>query len=179
MLKNFKLGLVIAVAGFALLVAMQPAHFTISRSTRVAAPPAQIFGLVNDLHQWNRWSPWAKLDPDMKTAFDGPGAGVGAAQTWGGNSSVGAGQMQVVKSVPSQEVGIQMVMVRPVPASNDVDFTFSPDGQGTVVTWTMSGQKNFVAKAFGLFASMDKMVGAQFESGLANLKALAETPTKK
>jgi hypothetical protein len=76
-------------------------------------------------------------------------------------------------------VGIQLVMVRPMPASNDVDFTFSPDGQGTVVTWSMSGQKNFLAKAFGIFASMDKMVGGEFESGLANLKALAETPAKK
>ncbi|HTB34827.1 MAG TPA: SRPBCC family protein [bacterium] len=179
MWKNFKLGLVIALAGFALLVATQPSQFTVSRSTGIAAPPAKVFALVNDMHQWNSWSPWAKLDPDMKTAFDGPAAGVGAMETWGGNSRVGAGQMLVVKSVPAQEVGIKLVMVKPMPASNDVDFTFSPDGKGTVVTWSMSGQKNFVAKAFGLFVSMDKMVGGEFENGLANLKALAETPVKK
>ena len=179
MLKKTLLIVVVVLAAFAAFVATRPADFSITRSATIAAPPAKVFTLVNDMHQWNVWSPWAKLDPDMKTTYDGPAAGVGAAESWDGNGRVGAGKMTVVTSVPAREIGIQLEMLKPMHDTNAVDFTFSPEGRGTVVTWSMTGQKNFVAKAFSVFMSMDKMVGGEFESGLANLKAVAEAPTKK
>jgi len=178
MFKKILIVLVVALAAFAAYVATRPADFTITRSASMAASPAKVFGVVNDLHQWNDWSPWAKLDPDMKTVYEGPSKGVGAISSWTGNNKVGEGKMTLVKSEPNSLVSFQLEFLKPMKANNTVDFSFKPEGKGTLVTWTMSGKNSFVGKAFCAFMNMDKMVGGDFESGLANLKALVEAKKK-
>ncbi len=170
------LGLFAALIGIlAVTVAMQPAEFSIVRGTTIAAPPATVFGLVNDFHQWEKWSPWAKLDPAMKTTFEGSESGAGAVYTWTGNSDVGEGKMIILESRAPEQVGIQLEFIKPMAATNTSEFSFKPEGDGTTVTWTMAGKNNFVGKAFCLFVDMDAMVGADFEKGLTAMKAAAES----
>jgi uncharacterized protein YndB with AHSA1/START domain len=179
MLKTILIVIVVLVVGFAGIVAMQPDAFSVHRSATIAAPPAEVFALVNDFHKWDAWSPWAKLDPAMKQAFEGPPAGVGAIYTWSGNKEAGEGRMTIVESQPNEHVRIKLDFTRPFASTNTTDFTFKPDGTGVAVDWTMSGQHNFITKALCLFMSMDKMVGPDFEKGLAQMKSIAEAATKK
>src|SRR5262249_32595798 len=178
MLINLLVVLAIAIAVFLVVVALQPADFKISRSTAIAAAPAEAFSQVNDFHRWENWSPWAKIDPAMKTTFDGPALGEGSAYSWSGNNKVGEGKMTVTKSQPSEQILIKLEFLRPFKATNMAEFTFKPEGPGTRVTWTMSGKKNFVAKAFQLFVNMEKMLGPDFEKGLAQLRSVVETAKK-
>lgn len=174
-LKKILIGFVAILAIFSIVVAFQPPDFAISRSASMAAPPAVAFAQVNDFHQWEAWSPWAKLDPAMKTTYEGPGAGTGAIYSWAGNDQVGEGRMTIVDSRPGELVRIKLEFLKPFPATNQADFTFKGDAAQTTVTWTMSGRKNFIQKAFCMFMDMDKMVGADFEKGLAQMKTAAES----
>ena len=140
----------------------------------IAAAPEALFPLVNDFHQWEGWSPWAKLDPAMKVVYDGPASGVGAVYKWTGDSKVGEGRMTLIESQPVSVIRINLEFLKPMESTSITQFAFKPEGKGTSVTWTMSGKNNFVGKAFCLFASMDKMVGPDFEKGLAQMKSLAE-----
>jgi uncharacterized protein YndB with AHSA1/START domain len=159
---------------FVIVAALQPGTFRVVRSAAIAAPPSAVFEQVNDLHRWEAWSPWAKLDPNMKQTYDGPPAGVGAVSAWSGNKKVGEGRMTITDSRPNELVRLRLEFLRPFKATNTAELEFKPDAGGTVVTWSMSGDKNFLSKAFCLFMDMDKMVGGDFEKGLANLKSLAE-----
>jgi hypothetical protein len=152
---------------------MQPPDFRISRSATIPAPPAAVFAQVNELRNWEGRSPWVKLDPSMKQTYEGPDAGTGAISRWSGNGQVGEGKMTITESKPGELVRIQLEFVKPMAATNDVRFDFKPQGSETLVTWTMSGKSNFVQKAFGLFMDMEKMLGGQFEQGLAQLKTAA------
>ena len=171
--------LIAIVALLAVVVSMQPAEFRISRSTKITAPPEAVFAQVNDLHKWEAWSPWAKMDPNAKMTFEGPAAGKGAAYTWAGNSKVGEGKMAITDSKPSELVVFQLDFLKPMKATNVAEFTFKPEGDQTMVTWTMTGTNGFVGKAFGLVVNCDKMVGGEFEKGLASMKSLVEGGTKK
>jgi hypothetical protein len=130
---------------------------------------------VNDFHNWNAWSPWAKIDPAMKQTYEGAPAGTGAIYSWNGDNKVGEGRMTLKESRPNELIRIKLEFMRPFKAINDAEFAFKPDGNQTMVTWSMSGRKNFMFKAFGLFMSMDKMVGGDFEKGLASMKSIVET----
>ncbi len=156
------------------LIATRPAEFRISRSAEIAAPPRAVFEHVNDFHAWEAWSPWAKLDPACKLRYEGPPSGVGAVYGWSGNSKVGQGQMTITDSKPGELVLIRLEFLRPFKCTNTAEFRFAPGGGRTKVTWSMLGRKNFLTKAFGLFCNMDKMVGGDFEKGLAQMKAIAE-----
>ena len=171
--------LVAAVAVFAVVASMQPAEFRISRSTKITAPPEAVFAQVNDLHKWEAWSPWAKMDPNAKMTFEGPAAGKGAGYTWAGNSKVGEGKMTITDSKPSELVVFQLDFLKPMQGTNAAEFTFKPEGNQTLVTWTMTGTNGFVGKAFGLIVNCDKMVGGEFEKGLAAMKTLVEGDAKK
>jgi hypothetical protein len=175
MLVKILIGLAAAAAVFAIIVALQPAQFRIARSLTVLAPPAVVFPQVNALRSWEAWSPWATVDPQMKISFEGPPAGVGSAMVWSGNAQVGAGRSTVVESRPCELIRFRLDMTRPFAATSQAEFTFKPDGRATVVTWSMSGRRNFACKAIGLFMDCDKMCGDQFEKGLAKLKAVAES----
>jgi len=134
---------------------------------------------VNDFHNWEAWSPWAKLDPAAKATFEGPSTGTGAIFKWAGNKEVGEGSMTITESRPSDLIRIKLEFLRPFEATNSAEFTFKPEGNRTAVTWSMEGKNNFIAKAVCLFMNMDKMVGGQFEQGLAQMKAVVEAAPKK
>lgn len=174
MLVKILVALVALIAVFAVVVAMQSPHFRVERSATIAAPPEVVFAQVNNLRNWEAWSPWAKVDPAMKQIYEGPVDGIGSVYRWSGNNDVGEGSSTITESRPNESVRFKLDFVRPFKGSNDVEFTFKPEGGQTVVTWAMSGERNFFFKALGLFMNCDKMCGDQFEQGLAKLKSLAE-----
>jgi hypothetical protein len=174
-LKKILIALALLILGFVVVVALQPSDFQVERSATVAAPQAEVFAQVNDLHKWDAWSPWAKLDPEAKIGFEGPESGQGAAMTWAGNDKVGEGKMTVVESQPNDAVKLKVDFVKPFEGTSNSDFGFKPEGDQTAVTWTMSAHHNFLEKAFCLVMNGKKMIGDDMEKGLAQLKSLAET----
>jgi Polyketide cyclase / dehydrase and lipid transport len=166
--------IVLIVVVFCVVVAMQPATYRVERSTTINAPAATAFAQVNDFHKWEAWSPWAKVDPAMKTTYEGAPAGTGAMYSWTGNDQVGEGRMTITESRPSDLIKINLQFIKPFAANNATTFTFKPQGNQTAVTWTMDGNNNFVGKAASLFMNIDKMVGGDFEKGLAQMKTISE-----
>jgi uncharacterized protein YndB with AHSA1/START domain len=163
------------VVVFVVFVATRPAAFRIERSIVVSAPPESAFAHVNDFHKWAAWSPWEKMDPTMKKTFDGAPAGAGAVYSWVGNQKVGEGRMTIEKSEAPSLVGLKLEFFKPWAATNATTFSFVPSDGGTKVTWAMDGaHAGFGAKAFSVVMNMDKLVGKDFERGLASLKTLAE-----
>jgi hypothetical protein len=169
---------VLVVGVLAAIVALQPSEFRIERSATIAAPAPVVFAQVNDFHNWQAWSPWAKLDPAVKNSFAGSSAGRGAAFAWAGNSQVGEGRMTITESRPSELVRIKLEFLKPFEATNTAEFTFKPQGERTAVTWSMYGHNNFVGRAVALFVNMDKALGGEFEKGLASMKSVAEASAK-
>jgi Polyketide cyclase / dehydrase and lipid transport len=182
MIKKIILGIVIIVivlvAVCAILVALQPSHYQVERSATINAPAPIVFAQVNDFHKWEAWSPWAKLDPAIKQSYEGAPAGNGAVYSWSGNSQVGEGRMTITESHPSDLIKIKLEFIKPFTATNATDFAFTPQGNQTNVKWTMSGDNNFVGKAFGLIMNMDKTVGGDFEKGLTQMKTVAEAAAR-
>lgn len=174
MIAKILIAIAVVLAVLAVVIAMRPDEFRVSRSASVAVPPAKVFTQVNDLRKWEGWSPWAKIDPGMKKNYQGPEAGAGAGYSWAGNSQVGEGNMTITESRPDELVRMRLEFLKPFKGTNDVEFTFKPEGNRTVVTWAMSGRNNFMSKAMGLFMNCEKMVGGQFEQGLSQMKAAAE-----
>jgi hypothetical protein len=174
MLKKILLLLVVGIAGLAVYVAMQPDHFRIERRTTVNAPPQAVFAQVNEFRKWDNWSPWAKLDPNSKVAFEGPQVGQGAVFKWRGNDKVGEGKMTLVESKPAALVRIEVEFVKPFEGSSTSEFTFRPQGGGTEVVWVSYGPMNFISKAMCLIMNMEKMLGPDMEKGLVQMKAVAE-----
>ncbi|MEX0717301.1 MAG: SRPBCC family protein [Planctomycetaceae bacterium] len=166
----------VVVLVFVVIVAMQPSQFRVTRSAVMAAPPEAVFAQVNDFHDWEAWSPWAKLDPNAKNTFEGPTAGTGSIFRWAGNSEVGEGSMTITESRPHELIRIRLEFVRPMEDVATVEFDFQPVEAGTRVTWSMFGENDFVSKAFCLFMDMDQMLGGDFEKGLAAMKAVVEPP---
>ncbi len=179
MLKKIFLGLVVIVAAFAVIVALQPSEFRVARSGTIAAPAPAVFAQVNDFHKWEAWNPWGKIDPAMKQTYEGAPAGSGAIYTWSGNNEVGEGRMTIIESRPTELIRIKLEFMRPFAGTNTAEFTFKPEGNQTAVTWSMEGKNNFMAKAYCLFMNMDKMVGGQFEKGLAQMKSVVEAAPKQ
>ncbi|MDB5321767.1 MAG: Polyketide cyclase/dehydrase [Phycisphaerales bacterium] len=179
MFKKVFIVLAALILIFVVIVALQPSDFKIVRSAKVTAPAPAVFAQVNDFHNWEAWSPWAKLDPASKAIFEGPSAGTGAIFKWSGNDKVGQGQMTITESHPNDLVRINLEFIKPFAATNTTEFTFKPDGDQTVVTWSMSGRNGFMAKAICLFMNMDKTVGGDFDKGLSQMKSVVEAPGTK
>jgi Polyketide cyclase / dehydrase and lipid transport len=169
--------ILIALAVIVLLVlaARQPDNFSVSRRTIINAPASAIFSNVNNLHFWDAWSPWAKLDPNAKNSFEGPDEGVNAKMSWAGNNKVGVGSMTVIDSHPNDLIRFKLEFLKPMQATNTAEFSFKEDGSQTTVSWTMNGTNNFMGKIMSIFMNCDKMVGGQFEQGLASLKQVVES----
>jgi hypothetical protein len=163
------------VAIILVAAAMQSSEFSVSRSILTSAPREAVFAQVNDLHRWQIWSPWTKLDLAAKNTYEGPAAGVGAVFAWDGNNKVGAGRMEIIDSRAPELIRFKLEFLRPMKATNIAEFTFKPLGNQTQVTWTMGGSRPFVGKVFGLFVNCDKMCGGMFEKGLADMTRLAES----
>ena len=157
----------------AVYVATRPPVLRVERSAVVGAPAAVVFPIINELHQWHRWSPYDKRDPDMKRTFDGPPAGPGSVYAWNGNKHVGEGRMTILESTPNERVHMKLEFVRPFACTNRVTFTLAPSAGGTRVSWLMEGKNTLTGKVLSLFINMDKMVGTDFEQGLSNLDAAA------
>lgn len=169
-------GVIVAAAVGAILIyaATRPDTFSIARAVTIAASAEAIFPLIDDYRRWAEWSPWEAKDPNMKRTLSGPARGTGASYAWDGNRNVGTGRMEILETSPPARVLIDLSFTRPMAARNTVEFTLAPDSGGTRVTWEMRGPSPFMSKLMGLVFNMDKMVGADFEAGLAKLKALAE-----
>lgn len=175
MLAKILIALAVLLVVLAVVVALQPSDFTVSRNIAVSAPPEAAFAQVNDFRKWAAWNPWGKLDPAMKQTYSGAESGVGAVYAWAGNNQVGEGRMTLTESVPNQRIRINLEFFKPFAANNTAEFIFQPEGDKTLVTWSMSGKNNFMAKAIGLVMNMDKMIGGMFEKGLADMKAIVES----
>jgi uncharacterized protein YndB with AHSA1/START domain len=178
MLNLILIGLAAIIVIFLIVVALQPTDFRITRSASIAAPASIVFDYFNDLHKWNEWSPWARMDPDAKHTYEGPPAGVGASFAWAGNKKVGEGRMTITETQPVDRVLMKLEFFKPFRGTNVVEFTFGPSGDQTVATWTMTGKNSFIGKGFVLFMNCDKMIGSQFEQGFANLKSIVESPAR-
>ena len=174
MLIKILIGVAILVVLLAVIIATRPSAFRIARSITIAAPAERVFEQVNDFHAWAGWSPWEKMDPAMNRTYGGPGSGVGSTYAWQGNKKVGEGRMTIERSERPRVIGIKLEFLKPWTATNVATFTFEPVAGGTKVTWAMDGCNGFAGKAFGMVMNFDKMVGADFERGLAAMKANVE-----
>ena len=165
---------VVAVAGILIYAATKPDSFRVQRVVLINAPADKIFPLINDFKAWPAWSPYETKDPAMKRTYSPNSAGKGATYAWDGDSNVGAGNMLITDAPAPSKVALDLNMTRPMTAHNKVELTLVPAGNATTVTWSMHGETPYWAKIFHVFFNMDKMVGGDFESGLAKLKAAAE-----
>jgi uncharacterized protein YndB with AHSA1/START domain len=167
--------IVLAVPGVAAYAAAtQPDSFRVTRSLDISAPPEKIYPILSDFHRSPEWSPYEKLDPDMKRTHSGAAAGKGAVYAWDGDSNAGAGRMEIVDAVPNQSVTLKLDFIRPFEGSNVVEYNLQPKGSATQVSWDMHGPMPFISKVICVFFDLDKMIGKDFEAGLASLKTLAE-----
>lgn len=182
MFRNVIIGLVSAITVFLTWVAMQPGTYAVSRSVTIAAPPTAVYPHLASLKKFDRWSPWASKDPAMKKDYGGPESGTGATYTWKGNHEVGSGTMTITQARPDEHVGIRLDFTEPMAGTSVSVFDLKPDaaGAGTNVTWSISGENGFVARVFmaAMGIKLEKMIGADYEKGLASLKALVETAPK-
>ena len=174
MLVKILIGTAVVLVALVAYVATQPGEFSVSRSATFAAPAPAVFAQVNELKKWEAWSPWAKKDPQAKQSYAGPAAGAGASMSWVGNKEVGEGRMTIVESSPNALVRFKLEFFEPFAATNSAEFSFKEEGGRTALTWSMRGQNNFIGKAMCLVFDMDKMVGGDFEAGLAGIKAIVE-----
>jgi uncharacterized protein YndB with AHSA1/START domain len=168
--------LAIAIAVVLILAATKPAAFAIQRSAVMQAPPETVFPLINNFHQWTKWSPWENRDPALKRTYSGAESGKGAVYAWDGNKNVGSGRMEILDASSPSKITIKLDFLKPFEAHNTAEFTFVPerDAAATNVIWVMRGPSSFMSKVMQVFMDFDKMIGRDFETGLANLKTLAE-----
>lgn len=178
MVKRITIGiaalLVIVVAIVLILAAMKPDTFRVQRSTTIKASPDKIFPLINDFQAWKAWSPYEGKDPAMKRSYSDPSSGKGARYAWEGDHNVGQGSMEIADTAPPSKVVLKLDFVRPFEAHNIVEFTLAPKGDMTDVTWAITGDTPYLSKIIHVFFNIDSMVGKDFETGLANLRTVAE-----
>ena len=174
MLKTIALVVVLLLAAVLIFAATRPDTFRVTRSATIKAPPEKIFPLVADFRRWTAWSPWEKKDPNLKRSYGGAAEGKGATYAWEGDRNVGEGRMEITDAAVPGRVAIKLDFLKPFEAHNTVLFTLTGRGESTEVTWDMQGPANYLSKLIGVFVNMDRMVGGDFEAGLANLKAAAE-----
>jgi uncharacterized protein YndB with AHSA1/START domain len=167
--------LAIVIAIILVLAMTKPDAFRVERAAAINAPSEKIFALIDDFHQWGSWSPWEGRDPAMKRSFEGPARGNGAIYAWEGNKNVGTGRMEILRAVPSSTIVIKLDFIKPFEAHNTAEFTLLPQGGATTVTWAMHGPASFMHRVMEVFMNLDRMIGKDFEAGLANLKKVAES----
>lgn len=153
--------------------------YTVERSATIGAPPARVYEQIANFRNWTNWSPWEDVDPQLQRTYSGAEAGTGAVYAWSGNRKAGQGRMEITDAAEPSKVQIDLAFEKPWKARNDTLFTIQPDGSGSRVTWTMTGQKTFMTKVMGVFKSMDALLGPDFEKGLARLKATTEKSTTR
>ena len=172
-LKTILYILILAVIALLIYAATRPNTFRLERSAVIKAPPEKVFGLIQDFRQWTGWSPWEKRDADLKRTYSGAASGVGTVYEWLGKKT-GQGRMEIIEADPGKRVSLKLDFLKPFKASNITDFDLTPQDGGTKVSWAMYGPLGLMQRVMHIFFSMEKMVGPDFEQGLANMKALAE-----
>jgi uncharacterized protein YndB with AHSA1/START domain len=177
MFAKIGIGVLAVVAVLLVVIATRPAAFSIQRTATIAAPAEVVYAQIEDFHRWDRWNPFEKGDTEMKKSYEGTPAGVGAAYHYV-SPSAGEGRMTLTDVRPHERLAIRAEFIKPFAATNQVEFTLKPVPRGVAVTWTMSGRNPFLGKAISLFVNMDRMVGGQFEKGLADLKAVSEAQAR-
>lgn len=150
--------------------------YTVERAQGIDAPPERVFERIADFHRWTAWSPWEDLDPNLRRSYSGAEAGPGAVYAWSGNRKAGQGRMEITGVSAPSRIDIDLVFEKPWKAHNTTVFAIEPSAEGSRVTWTMTGPKTLMTRVMGIFTSMDKLVGKDFEKGLTRLKAVAERP---
>lgn len=165
---------VVVVAGVLIYAATKPDSFRVERTATIKAPPGKVYAEIANLRGWSAWSPYEKKDPGMERAFSGAESGKGAVYAWDGNKDVGQGRMEIVEATPPSKIAIKLDFIKPIEGHNMAEFTLVPAGDNTTVTWAMYGPSPYVAKVMGTLFDLDKMIGNDFEAGLATLKTVAE-----
>jgi uncharacterized protein YndB with AHSA1/START domain len=166
--------LAIAIAVVLILAATKPSSLRVQRAISIKAPPEEIFPLISDFHQWLTWSPYEQKDPAMKRTYGGAERGKGAVYAWDGDKNVGSGRMEILEATAPQKIVIKLDFFKPFEGHNTAEFTMLPQGDGTHVTWLMHGPANFMSRLIQVFMNLDRMIGRDFEAGLANLKTITE-----
>lgn len=174
MLKKIAIGVVVLVAAVLAYAATKPDYMRFERSASIQARPESIQSLITDFREWRAWSPYETRDPALQRTFSGAPSGKGAVYEWNGNNEVGQGRMEIIESVPTK-VAIKLDFIRPFEGHNIAEFTLEPKGDSTTVTWAMHGPNQYIGKLMSVFIDMDEMIGRDFETGLANLKSVAES----
>ena len=174
MIKVALIAVAVLIAAVLIFAATKPDTFRVQRAASINAPPEKIFAFIDNFHRWGIWSPWEKKDPAMKRTYGATTSGKGATYAWEGNKDVGQGRMEIADSIAASKIALKLDFLKPFEAHNAVEFTLQPNGGATSVTWAMQGATPYFAKIIHVFIDMDNMVGKDFESGLANLKAAAE-----
>jgi hypothetical protein len=165
--------LIVIVVALLAFAATKPNTVRYTRSTRINAAPEKIAALITDFHKWRLWSPWEKKDPNLKRTYSGKDSGVGAVYAWEGNKNVGSGRMEILEASP-RRIRIQLDFITPFKASNMAEFDLTPQGGTTDVNWVLTAENVFIGKVMSIFLDFDKLIGKDFESGLAEMKATAE-----
>lgn len=173
MFKKIGIAVVVLIAGFLIYAATKPDSFRVERTASIKAPPEKIYPLLNDFKQQVAWSPWEKKDPGMKRTYSGAERGKGSIYEWDGNSDIGKGRLEITETSPSK-VAMKLDFLEPFEAHNMAEFILAPKGETTDVTWAIFGPMPYISKVMTIFCDMDTMIGKEFETGLADLKALAE-----
>ena len=168
------IAIVVLLAALVLFALTRPNRFEVRRTASIRAPADRIFPLLTDFQRWGAWSPYEKKDPAMRRTFSGAATGRSAVYAFEGNGQIGAGRLEITEASPSSRVALTLDMIKPMKGHNEIEFTLQPTGDSTMVTWAMRGSSPFLAKVMHLFFNMDRMIGRDFETGLANLKANAE-----
>lgn len=166
--------IIVALACLFFFAMSKPDTFKVERKLRIKAPRDKIYPLINDFHEWEKWSPWEGIDPELSRDYSGPKSGVGSVYAWLGNSKVGQGRMEILNVSKDEKIIIKLDFIKPMAAQNITEFTLTQWGDETEVCWNMQGKNTTVSKFFSLVFNMDKMVGGSFEKGLHQMKALAE-----
>jgi hypothetical protein len=174
MIASLVIVVAVLIASLLIYAATRPDTFRIERSASIKAPAEKIFPLINDFREWEPWSPWEKVDPEVKRSYSGAASGEGAVYEWNGNKNIGQGRMEIIESSPPSKIKLKIDFIKPIEAHNTIEFTLEPQGDSTRVIQAMYGPSPFISRLMGIFCNMDKMVGQKYEEGLANLKALSE-----
>jgi uncharacterized protein YndB with AHSA1/START domain len=165
----------VIIAVVLILAATKPDSFRVERSAVVNAPADKVFALIADFHEWLKWSPWEGRDPALKRTYSGADRGKGAVYAWDGNKNVGSGRMEILEADTPTKIRIKLDFLKPFEAHNTAEFTMQPHGGATNILWVMTGPAPFMSKLMQVFMNFDRMIGKDFEAGLANLKTISES----
>jgi uncharacterized protein YndB with AHSA1/START domain len=173
-LKRIALAVAVLIGGVLIYASTRPDTLHVERTLTINAPAEKIYPLISDFHNWTAWSPYEKRDPALKRTYSGSPSGKGAVYEWEGNNDVGSGRMEITDTSAPSKIVIKLDFIKPFEGHNVAEFRMRPGGDTTTVTWAMQGPSPYVGKVIGVFMNMDRMIGSDFESGLANLKGLTE-----